>query len=327
MIPSELDPEVRAALDAFVVVDDAGRKNKISSKGSLALLVELTRTFKGRELPLDWQDFVTPGGGQVSCASGPFIKKILADHGIHQLLSKEGGRTSRGSLHIMKAYVKLINELGDVDFDAVEDYWVGRVRKFLASKPFKLSSDRSRSVATSIDDLLEQAAKRQRENPGMQYAGSVLQHLVAAKLELIMPGIEIHGAAEADDQTGREGDFIIEDTAIHCTTAPAQALVDKCATNVSHGLTPIIVTISSRTQTAKNLLDDAGIGERAEVWDLQQFLSTNVYEHGLFTATKRHTFLGKLVDEYNGIVDKFETDPSLRIDYDKGREHTDRAAG
>lgn len=318
-MPKELKPEVKAALDAFVAVDDAGRRNKISSKGSLALVVELTRTFKGRDLPLHWEDFVTPGGGQVSCASGPFIKKILAEHGINQLLSKEGGRTSRGSLHIMKSYVAFINELGEADFDAIEEYWIDRVRKYLAGKPFKLSSDRSRSVANSVDDLLEQAAKRQRENPGMQYAGSVLQHLVAAKLEIIMPGIEIHGAAEADDQTGREGDFIIEDTAIHCTTAPAQALIDKCAANVAHGLTPIIVTISSRTQTARNLLDDAEIGARAEVWDLQQFLSTNVYEHGRFTASSRSTFLGQLVEGYNGIIDKFETDPSLKIEYDSGR--------
>lgn len=319
-MPTSLKPEVRDALDNFVSIDDAGRKNKISSKGSLALVVELTRAFKGRNLPLNWKDFVTPGGGQVSCASGQFIKKILAEHGINQLLSKEGGRTSRGSLHIMKSYVALINKLGDVDLDAVEEYWVERVRKFLAGKPFKLSSDRSRSVANSVDDLFEQAAKRQCENPGMQYAGSVLQHLVAAKLELIMPGIEIHGAAEADDQTGREGDFIIEDTAIHCTTAPAQALIDKCAANVGHGLTPIIITISSRTQTAKNLLDDAGIGDRAEVWDLQQFLSTNVYEHGLFTSSSRRLFLGKLVVEYNGIVDKYETDPSLKIEYDSGKK-------
>lgn len=318
-MPTELKPEVRDALDNFVSVDDAGRKNKIASKGSLALVVELTRAFKDCELPLNWEDFVTPGGGQVSCASGQFIKKILAEHGINQLLSKEGGRTSRGSLHIMKSYVALINRLGNVDLNAVEEYWVERVRKFLAGKPFKLSSDRSRSVANSVDDLLEQAAKRQRENPGMQYAGSVLQHLVAAKLELIMPGIEIHGAAEADDQTGREGDFIIEDTAIHCTTAPTQALIDKCAANVGHGLTPIIITISSRTQTARNLLDDAGIGDRAEVWDLQQFLSTNVYEHGRFTSSNRRSFIGKLVIEYNGIIDKYETDPSLKIEYDSGK--------
>lgn len=130
-----------------------------------------------------------------------------------------------------------------------------------------------------------------------------------------MPTVEIHGASDADDQTGREGDFIVGDTAIHCTTAPAGLLIEKCKSNLGHGLNPVIVTVSDRVVTARNLLEDAGIGSRVEVWDLQQFLSINVYEHGLFSSNDRRRFLADLVSGYNGIIDECKTDPSLHIEY------------
>ena len=219
---------------------------------------------------------------------------------------------------LMRAYAEFINGLpGPVDFDEIEKYWITCVNEYFAGQPFKLAKDSSRSVTDAVNGLLEQAAKRQKENPGMKYAGTVLQHLVAAKLELLMPTIEIHGASDADDQTGRAGDFIVDDTAIHCTTAPANLLIEKCRSNIEHGLNPVIITISDRVTTARNLLEDAGIGGRVEVWDLQQFLSTNVYEHGFFNSSTRKNVLSELIDNYNGIIDEFETDPSLHIEYDK----------
>ena len=89
-----------------------------------------------------------------------------------------------------------------------------------------------------------------------------------------MPEVQIHGASDADDQTGREGDFIVADTAIHCTTAPGDLLMEKCRTNLERGLNPIIVTLHERVEMARQMLEDKGIGHRTEVWDLEQFLST-----------------------------------------------------
>lgn len=298
-------------------LDDFRRANKIKGKGALALMVQLTRAFSRDVLPIDTKNYVTGKKGQVAGLGEGNLKKILAEHGIERQLAKEAGRTNRGNMGLMEAYASFINGIDEeVDFEAVEEYWIDCVRAFFAAQPFKLSKDSSRSVTDAVNGLLEQATKRQAENPGMKYAGSVLQHLVAAKLELLMPTIEIHGASDADDQTGREGDFIIGDTAIHCTTAPANLLIEKCKSNLQHGLHPVIVTISDRVITAHNLLDDAEIGNRAEVWDLQQFLSTNVYEHGRFNSSSRKDVLSELISNYNGIIDEFETDPSLRIEYD-----------
>lgn len=298
-------------------LDDFRFAYNVKGKGALALVVQLTRAFSKDELPIDPEDYVTSKQGQVAGLGESNLRKILAEHGITRQLAKEAGRTNRGNMAIMRAYANLINSLRrPIDFDAIEDYWIRRVLEYFAGQPFKLASDSSKSISAAVNGLLEQAVKRQKENPGVQYAGSVLQHLVAAKLELLMPTIEIHGASDADDQTGREGDFIINDTAIHCTTAPANPLIEKCKANIEHGLNPVIVTISDRVITARNLLEDAGIGDRVEVWDLQQFLSTNVYENGMFSSDARKSVLAELIRNYNDIIDEFETDPSLHIEYE-----------
>lgn len=297
-------------------LDGFGRSNNVRGKGPLAIMVQLTRAFSADELPIDPSDYVTEKQGQVAGLGESNLKRILGEHGVTRQLAKEAGRTSRGGMALMRAYVEFINGLPrPVDFDQIERYWVQRVRDFFAGQPFRLVADPSRSVTDAVGALLEQAFRRQRENPGTKYAGTVLQHLVAARLRLLAPGLEVHGASDADDQTGREGDFVIADTAVHCTTAPANLLVEKCRANLEHGLSPVIVTVSGRVTTARSLLEDAGIGGRVEVWDLQQLISTSVLERAVFSSAARRDALSELVEGYNAIIDECETDPSLKIEY------------
>lgn len=299
----------RESLDSF------RDSKKITSKGSLSVVLQLTRMFASDNLPIDPSDYVTGNEGQVKGLGGTNLKKILADHGITRTLSREGGRTSRGSMGIMNAYASFINGLPEpIDFEEIERYWIEQVRLFFSAKPFRLSSDSSKSMSSTVDDLMDQARRREKENPGTTYAGTVLQHLVAAKLCLIVPDVEINGADVADAPTGRAGDFMVGDTAIHCTTAPGQPLIEKCAANVASGIRPVIITIADRVKTARDLAEDAGISDRIEVWDIQQFLSTNVYEHGLFEQGIRKKTIEKIVSGYNDIVDEFESDPSLKIE-------------
>lgn len=65
-----------------------------------------------------------------------------------------------------------------------------------------------------------------------------------------------------------------------------------------------------------NLAEDAGLAGRVEVWDVQQFLSSNIYEHSLFDETKRNSTLSEIIVRYNKIVLEAESDPSLRIEFD-----------
>ena len=166
--------------------------------------------------------------------------------------------------------------------------------------------------------MFEQARKRQRENPGTQYLGTVLQHLVAAKLSLVLPdgAFDIHGASVADGPTDRNGDFVIGSTIIHCTTMPGALLIEKCKANIRSGCHPVIITIFDRVHTALNLAEDAGFAGRVEVWDIQQFLSSNVYEHSFFDEGKRNSTLSEIITRYNAIVLEVETDPSLRIEFE-----------
>lgn len=296
-------------------------ENNIFSKGKLSVVIQFTRLVQGKEFPLNSNDFKTEKEGQVAGLGGGNLKKILKDHGITQQLSAEGGRTSRGSMGLMIKYVDFLNAWNDeeaVDLAAVESFWAEQVQEYFRNQPFVLTADTSKTIGSNLDELFEQAKKRQKQNPGTQYLGTVLQHLVAAKLCLIMPegSFEIHGASVADAPTARSGDFVINKTIIHCTTSVGDLLINKCKANITNGYCPVIITIFERVQTALNQIEDAGLAGRVEVWDIQQFLSANVYEHSLFDADKRNTKLGAIIENYNRIVLEKETDPSLRIEFE-----------
>ena len=194
-------------------------ENNIFTKGPLSLVIQFTRLVRDQTFPLDPDDFQTSGKGQVAGLGGGNLKKILKEHGITQQLSAEGGRTSRGSMGLMIKYVDFLNAWNTeetVDFTEVEDFWAEQVCEYFRNQPFVLTADTSKTIGANLDELFEQARKRQKQNPGTQYLGTVLQHLVAAKLCLIMPdhSFEIHGASVADGPTDRNGDFVINNTPV-----------------------------------------------------------------------------------------------------------------
>ncbi|WP_307739155.1 DUF4928 family protein [uncultured Parolsenella sp.] len=71
--------------------------------------------------------------------------------------------------------------------------------------------------------------------------------------------------------------------------AYAHKILEKCRTNLEHGLNPIIVTLHERVEMARQMLEDKGIGHRTEAWDLEQFLSTNVFENTDVLTLSRET--------------------------------------
>jgi len=297
-------------------------ENNIVTKGPLSLVVQFTRMVEGKEFPLSPDDYQTTGKGQVAGLGGGNLKKILREHGITQMLSSEGGRTSRGSMGLMIKYVDFLNIWNSeetVDFTVVEGFWAEQVREYFRNQPFILATDTSKTIGANLDELFEQAKKRQVQNPGTQYLGTVLQHLTAAKLSIILPesSIEVHGASVADAPTERSGDFVINDTIIHCTTAPGAPLIEKCRVNLRSDYHPVIITIFDRVRTALDLVSDAGLEGRVEVWDIQQFLSANIYEHSLFDESNRNSRIADIIDKYNEIVVATETDPSLCIEFER----------
>lgn len=298
------------------------KENHIVTKGPLSLVIQFTRMIRGKPFPLNPDDYQTSGKGQVAGLSGSNLKKILREYGITQILSSEGGRTSRGSMGLMIKYVDFLNEWNveePVDIAIVEEFWAEQVREYFRNKPFILTADASITIGANLDELFEQARKRQAQNPGTQYLGTMLQHLVAAKLLVILSEdtFEVHGASVADAPTERSGDFIINNTIIHCTTAPSAPLIEKCRVNLRDGCYPVIITIFDRVRTALDLASDAGLDRRVEVWDIRQFLSSNIFEHSRFDESNRNSTMADIIEKYNEIVLAVETDPSLCIRFER----------
>lgn len=292
---------------------------QIVNVGALGTALVITRKAKKLSLPLDPNTLVTEGGGQVSGLSGSAINKILLEYNVRNSVGTESGRTSRGTPSLAQAYAKFLNELnrqGLAKLDEIEAWWVARFVDYFNTEPFKLNYDQSKTLGVMLRNLLDQAIERQRKSPGKTYVGAVLQHLVGAKLELALPEVKIthNGFSVADAVSDRSGDFVIDDAIIHCTTAPTEALLQKCKANLQSGKRPIILTISKMIGAAEGAAESLGIDGRVEIMDALQFLAANLYEMSLFKAAQRKITIEKLVEKYNEIVSGHESDASLRID-------------
>lgn len=294
------------------------KEKKLTTKGKLAAILYVSRLASRNGLPLDSAVLVTDSQGQVLGLGKSAVQAILKDHGETRVLAEEGGRTSRGSLGNMQQYVAFLNQLheeGLADPEAIEAWWVERIRDFFSAKPFALRYDTSKSLRAIVRDLLAQAFKRQKDNPGTMYGGAVLQHLVGAKLTLALPvgAVQNNGFSVSDAMTDRGGDFIIDEVVIHVTTAPSEALMRKCERNLHAGLRPIIVTTYESMPAAESLANILGIGGRVDMLEVEQFIATNIYEISQFKTTERKVTVERLIDQYNLIVEQCETDPSLKV--------------
>ncbi len=293
------------------------KKQKMIKQGALCLALVVTRHAKEMGLPLNPEKLLTDGGGQVLGLGKGRVQSILKEHGIEKILAEEGGRTSRGNMGNMQIYVEFLNELANrklADLNHIEDWWVARVVDFFRGKPFALRYDTKSSLRGVVRDLLKQAEARQKDGGGTMYHGAMLQHLIGAKLELVLGReLEHHGSTVADAVSEREGDFIIEDVVIHVTVSPGEALMRKCQTNLEHGMRPLVITTWKGVTVAEMLADNLAIGDRLDLFEAEQFLAGNIFELAKFTPANRREKANEIVDHYNRIVEACETDPSLLI--------------
>ncbi|MFU2208794.1 DUF4928 family protein [Solidesulfovibrio sp. C21] len=293
--------------------------HRLYGKGQLALALYVTRIAIHKGLPLDSETLVTRGTGQVAGLSKSAVQSILADYGITRVLAEECGRTSRGSLGHMRNYVAWLNSInagGLIELAHIESWWISRVKEYFQGKPFVLRYDAAKSLRSIVTDVLEQAIKRQKENPGATFAGTVLQHLVGAKLDIILQGekeIRHYGASVADAANSRPGDFVVDDVAIHVTTSPTEALIRKCKSNLDQGLSPIIITISESRAGMESLARNVSLQSRIDIIEAEQFIATNLHEWTRFDSKRRRFEISKLFDRYNAIIEEVETDPSLMV--------------
>jgi len=291
---------------------------KITSKGKLCVVLVVTRNARTLPYPLIEDDFITGNEGQVKGLGRAAVQAVLKDYGITKILAEEGGRTSRGSMGLMKSYLAFLNEFTTrEDLGSIEAWWIEKIKVYFNAKPFRFNIDNSKTISNAISFLIKQAERRQSENPGTMYVGALFQHLVGAKLAIAMPGVDLdyHGFSVADDSTARIGDFHIHDAIIHVTTFPQEALIRKCQRNLEDSKRPIIITSEKGFLVADSLLENSGIRERVDTYELTQFISINVNELSFFKIDNNRNTISHLLYTYNEIIDLVETDPSLKIDF------------
>jgi hypothetical protein len=300
-------------------LSDFARKYKFSGKGPLSVALMVTDHARKHGLPIDPDDLLTDGGGQVKGLTPSRIQSILAKYNITRELSREAGRTSRGSIQRMQQYVAFLNNWHSqvpVDFDLVENFWIAEVQRHFAGKPFRISFDGSVNLRSVVGDLLRQAKDRQAKSAGTMFHGTVMQHLVGAKLAIVLgeDSVTHHSANTSDQDPSRKGDFDVGDVSIHVTVSPSEALIKKCEENIRDGVKPLIVTGEKGLAVAEGLAHNLGLQNRVELIEFEQFIATNIYEMSGFESLRRKVSLTDLVEIYNQIVSSVETDPSLRIE-------------
>ena len=144
-----------------------------------------------------------------------------------------------------------------------------------------------------------------------------MQHMVGAKLDCVLgpDKFEHSSYSTSDQQSARSGDFFLGDVAIHVTTSPGEAVIERSRDNLNDGFRPILVTGQRGLTVAEGLADSAGVAGRIDVLEVEQFIALNLYELRKFGADGPWIAVFDFVTRYNEIIDDVETDPSLKIEF------------
>ncbi|HBM2987479.1 TPA: DUF4928 family protein [Klebsiella aerogenes] len=276
-------------------------------------------------LPIDDERLYSEGKSQVRGLSGSTIEKILGENGENRYFTSEGGRTSRGTVHLAASYRDVLNELNpslahtreqlSCISAGLEAFFTTCVRlDYFDKQRISVDIEPSKPVSTIVSEILGAAAERSDKPTGV-----VLQHLVGAKLQLRFPNEDIgcDRANTADLQTDREGDFQIGNTAFHVTTAPMEKLINRCVKNKSEGYRPVILTLESKVQAAKQMAENVSMIDLISVQSAENFIGTNIEEIAVYDGDKIRESIARLIRTYNERIQKIESDKSLMIEEPK----------
>ena len=217
----------KGILDAIELWYESKRNKRGNvNRNVMAVGIGISELLQNR-FPLTDDYVQSDKGSQVRGLSGACIKTVLARHGETRAFASEGGRTSRGTLPMALELATIINSAlpSDIGEDtrleaanAIANFFVERIQvDFFNRQRIKVEIDLQKPISVIVDDILAEASLRS-DKP----TGTVAQHLVGAKLEMLFPTIEIgkDNSNAADQQTDRSGDFQINDAAFHVTVSP-----------------------------------------------------------------------------------------------------------
>jgi len=188
---------------------------------------------------------------------------------------------------------------------------LAQVRELFSRERIRFVYTTEKTISYLIGDILAAARASGKEGP-------VAQYLVGAKLQLRFPGMSISNESysSADEQTGRQGDFTVQDTAFHVTVAPMTAVYEKCVANLNEGKSAFLLVPARSVEGARQNADNMASG-RIDVAAIESFVGFNVNEIAMFGKGASAQALLKLLEIYNSRVKEVETDLSLMIDIPK----------
>ncbi|MHA7967393.1 DUF4928 family protein [Paenibacillus sp. CAU 1782] len=267
--------------------------------------------------PLQQSDYIT-AKNQVK-TSGALIKKILERYGETRKYAAEGGRTTRGTRTAAEKFVAKLNvefsELQELDdaqkhliIDQMQGWLVDRVKGYFNRKRIEVELLLIKPSYQIISDILAAAEER-------KLTGAVAQHLVGAKLSNRFPDLEVenHSYTTADQQLGRPGDFLINDTVFHVTVAPMPAVIGKCENNIRQGYRAILLVPESKTMAAKQMAETLNVTQIG-IFSIETFVGQNIEEISQFRKNELTQGFLNLLRKYNERVAAVETDLSMQIE-------------
>ena len=290
------------------------------ARGSVAAaLVTLEHLKECYDLELDTH--TAKGGAQIRGLSTSRVAEILARFGEERKFLREGGRTNRGARGDVGELLKALQplELDKLPFsnrsriiDAMQGFLVECVVEYFNRQRLNPPYDPAASTWHSINLILREAKESGK-------SGTVAQHLVGAKLQLRFPKLNIpnNPASAADQQTGRDGDFQIGDTAFHVTVAPSRDnLFDRVKENIRHGLRVYVIVPDDRVALARGYAEEQLLSQSIQiaVCAIEDFVAQNIDELSLFAKGQLQTGFKALLHEYNRRVDEVESDKSVLIE-------------
>lgn len=283
-----------------------------------AALVTLDRLLD--DYDLDREAHSTPNGAQVKRQTQSHVARLLARFGETRPIPAEAGRTSLGSLSAVEDLLDALRpaDLGERDREA-RNAVLTRMMEHLArvagahaereaqkQARIRVAYDPTRNASQLVGDILERADPK---------AGAVAQHLVGAKLQIRLPGIDIpnHSYATADVQTGRRGDFEVNDTVFHVTVAPMDGHYAKCASDVRAGFR-VYLLVRETVRVGAEQIAHSSHHESIAVQSVEAFVGQNLDELAAFDTTAFARRFRRLLEVYNERVEAVEADTSLLIE-------------
>jgi hypothetical protein len=232
-------------------------------------------------------------------------------------------RTGRGSavgagtkfwLEILRAQLKQVDQeilRGRPSGQGLRDEMARTIKDMedrLGGVPLKPQCDRQQSPAAWIDSILAVAELRS--------LGAVERHLVGATLQQRHPEIVIpnNPGHAGDTQTGRSGDFPLEDISYHVTATDGKEAAERCKQNIEAGVHPVLLVPRRYLEKARVRTEIAGIEHRVSILAIEDFITQNIIEMSTNQQQDFFSTLKAIVDEYNRRLEEVETDMSLKIE-------------